>query len=74
MHGHVHERDIAKFVGVVGVSKQRFAKVFADLAFNNVKSGNDFNVADVIATQIDVHQAGHLFIVFGILIVIKALH
>ncbi len=42
MHGHVHERDIAKFVGVVGgVSKQRFAKVFADLAFNNVKSGND---------------------------------
>src|SRR6185312_894357 len=51
----------------------RLGEVFADLLLIDVEGGDEFDVADVVATQIDVHQAGDFLARVGVLVVVDAL-
>ena len=64
---------IGKFDGVVGVRPHRLAQILAYLAFYHVKRGRKFDVADMIATQIDVHEARYFIVIVGVAIVMNTL-
>src|SRR5574337_1166951 len=63
-----HLRHIRKAIGVVGGGIDSFAQVFANLVFVNIEGGDKFNVSDVIAAQIDVHQPRDKLVFAGIAI------
>ena len=67
--GHVGELD-----GVVGRGEDRLAQVLADLVGVDVEGGAELDVADVVAAEIDVHQAGDELVVRGVAVVLDALH
>ena len=67
--GHVGELD-----GVVLTAADGFAEIFADLFDVDIEGGGELDVADVIAAEIDVHQARHELVVRGILVILDALN
>ncbi len=67
--GHVRE-----LIGVVGIGKNGFGKVFADLGGDHVESGHELDIAHVVAAQVDVHQTGHAVGVFGVFVKLDALN
>ena len=52
--GHIGELD-----GVVLAAEDRLAQVAADLVGVDVERGRELDVGDVVAAEVDVHQAGH---------------
>ena len=66
-------RHLLEHVGVVGLGVDRLGEVLADLVLVDVERGHELDVADVVAAQVDVHQARHELIVRGVLVVVAAL-
>ncbi len=52
----------------------RLAHIETDLGGIDVEGGHDGNVADVIATQLDVHEARNPIVRVGLAVVLEALH
>ena len=61
-------RDLGELDRVVGVRPDRLGEVDADLALD-VERGDELDVADVVAAEVDVHQARDELIV-GVLVVL----
>ena len=51
-------RDVGELDRVVRVRPDRLGEVDADLALDDVERGGELDVRDVIAAEVDVHQAG----------------
>ena len=66
--GHVGELD-----RVVLARPDRLGEVLADLLGVDVEGGDELDVADVVAAEVDVHQAGHFLGRVGVLVVLDAL-
>ena len=66
--GHVGEPD-----RVVRLGEDRLGDVLADLVRVDVERGNHRDVADVVAAELDVHQAGDRLVRVGVLVVLEAL-
>ena len=67
----VQVRDIGELDGVVGVGIDRFGEVLADFVGVDVKGGGEFDVANVVAAKIDVHEAGNELVFRGILVILR---
>ena len=57
--GHVQVRDVGELDRVVLARPDRLGQVLADLVGVDVEGGGELDVADVVAAEVDVHQAGH---------------
>ena len=66
-------RDLLEDVGVVRLGVDRLGEVLADLVLVDVEGGHELDVADVVAAQVDVHQARDELVVLGVLVVVAAL-
>ncbi len=66
--GHLGELD-----RVVLARPDRLGEILADLLGVDVEGGDELDVADVVAAQVDVHQAGHFLGGVGVLVVLDAL-
>ena len=71
---YVHVRDFGEFNGVVGVCPDGFAQIFADFAFDNIESGRELNIANVVAAKVDVHQPRYFVVFIGIAVIMDTLH
>ena len=49
-------------------------EVLADLVGVDVEGGDELDVADVVAAEVDVHEAGDELVVGGVAVVVDALH
>ena len=67
-------RDLGELDRVVRMRPDRLGEVDADLALDDVECSDDFDVADVVAAEIDVHQAGDELVRLRVLVVGQALH
>ncbi len=76
-HPAVHGDAQLGYIGeLVGIARRRvycLAQVFADFVDVDVECGGEFNVANMIASETDVHEPGDKFIVLGIPVVMHAL-
>ena len=66
-------RDLLEDVRVVRLGVDRLGQVLADLVLVDVEGGDELDVADVVAAQVDVHQTWHELVVRGVLVVVAAL-
>ena len=73
MDGHVEIGHIGELDRVVGIGPHRLAQVFADLGGDDVERGRKLDVADVVAANGGVHEAGDFGVVGGVLIIMHAL-
>ena len=74
LYGHVQVGYVCKFDGVVRFGEDGFAEVFAYFFFPDIEGGREFDVADVVAAQVCVHQAGNKGIFACIFVVLDALY
>jgi hypothetical protein len=51
----------------------RVGEILADLALDDVERGGELHVPDVIAAEVDVHEAGDELVVRSVLVVLDAL-
>ena len=65
--------DVGELDRVVRVRPHRLGEVDADLALDDVERGDELDVADVVAAEVDVHQARDELVVGGVLVVRHAL-
>jgi hypothetical protein len=72
--GHVQLGHVGKAVGVIGVGVDGLAQVLAHLALYHVEGRGEFDIPDVIAAQIGVHQAGNEDAIRRIAVELNALH
>ena len=56
-----------------GFVVDRLGQVLADLVLVDVEGGHELDVADVVAAELDVHQARDEVVVLGVLVVVAAL-
>ena len=68
-----HRRDVGELDRVVLARPDRLGEVLADLLGVDVEGGDELDVADVVAAEVDVHQARHLLGRVGVLVVLDAL-
>ena len=66
--------DVAEFFAAVRFNPNGFREVFANLVFVNFKSGDEADVADVVAAIIHVHESWHGFVFFSILVILCSLN
>jgi hypothetical protein len=66
--GHASELD-----RVVLPREDRVGEILADLLLVDIDRGDELDVLDVIAAEIDVHQAGDDLVGRGVLVVLDAL-
>ena len=66
-------RHLGELHRVVLAGPDRFAEVLADLRRVDVEGGREFDVADVVAAEVDVHQARDLLGGVGVAVVVDAL-
>ncbi len=67
-------RDLAGEVErVVLAGEDRLGEVLADLLGVDVERGRELDVADVVAAEVDVHEAGDRLGRIGVLVVLDAL-
>ena len=59
---------------VVLAGEDRLREVLADLVGVDVEGGAELDVADVVAAEVDVHEAGHGLARIGVAVVLHALH
>ena len=60
-------------VRVVRLGVDRLGQVLADLVLVDVEGGDELDVADVVAAEVDVHQPRDEVVVVGVLVVVAAL-
>ena len=65
--------DLLEDVGVVRLRVDRLGQVLADLVLVDVEGGDELDVLDVIAAEVDVHQARDEVVLLGVLVVVAAL-
>jgi hypothetical protein len=65
--------DVGELDRVVLTRPDRLREVFADLLLIDVEGGDELDVADVVAAQFDVHQAGNFVGRIGVFVVLDAL-
>jgi hypothetical protein len=65
--------DVGELDRVVRLRPDRGAEVLADLGHVHVECGGEFDVADVIPAEIDVHEPGDELARVGVLVVLDAL-
>src|SRR4029079_4620256 len=65
--------DLLEDERVVRLLVDRLAEVLADLVLVDVEGGHELDVADVVAAEVDVHQARDELVVLRVLVVIAAL-
>ena len=73
-HGHAEVGHVGEPHRVVVAGEDGLADVEADLGGVDVERGDDLDVADVVAAEDDVHEAGHGLVGVGVLVVLEALH
>jgi hypothetical protein len=56
---HAELRNFAELEGVVLSGPDRLREVLSDLRHVDVESGREDHVADVVATEVHVHEPGH---------------
>ena len=66
-------RHLGELDRVVLARPDRLGEVLADLLGVDVEGGDELDVADVVAAEVDVHQAGHFLGGVGVLVVLDAL-
>ena len=66
-------RDVGELVRVVGLGPDRLGEVLPDLGGRDVESGRELDVPDVVAAEVDVHQAGDELVLGRVLVVLDAL-
>ena len=71
--GDARLRHVGEVDRVVRVRPHRVGEVLADLVRGHVERGRELDVADVVAAQVHVHQAGHELVVRRVLVVLHAL-
>src|SRR6185436_7564269 len=71
---HVEVRHVGELDRVVLAGPDRLGEVLADLLLVDVEGGRELHVADVVAAEVDVHEAGHSAVRVGVLVVLDALH
>ena len=71
--GDADVRHVGELDRVVLPRPDRLGEVFADLLLVDVEGGDEFDVADVVAAEFDVHQAGDFLGRVGVLVVLDAL-
>jgi hypothetical protein len=67
-------RHLGELHRVVLAGEDRLGQVLAHLVGVDVEGGGELDVAHVVATEIDVHQARHLLGGIGVLVELDALH
>ena len=65
--------DVGELDRVVLARPDRLGEVLADLLGVDVEGGDELDVADVVAAEVDVHQARDLLVGIGVLVVLDAL-
>ena len=73
LDGHAGRPDLVERVGVVRLGVDRLGEVLADLVLVDVEGRDEVDVADVVAAQIDVHQARDEVVGVRVLVVVAAL-
>ena len=66
-------RHLLEDVGVVRLGVDRLGQVLADLVLVDVEGGHELDVADVVAAELDVHEARDEVVLLGVLVVVAAL-
>ena len=66
-------RHVGELDRVVRVRPDRVGEVLADLVGGDVERGRELDVGDVVAAEVDVHQAGDELVVRRVLVVLHAL-
>ena len=65
--------DVGELDRVVRVRPDRVGEILADLVLRHVERGGELDVADVVAAEVDVHEAGDELVVRRVLVVLDAL-
>ncbi|MBA7582593.1 hypothetical protein ES708_24525 [subsurface metagenome] len=65
---------LTKLEGVVGWGKNSLGYILANLVLINIKGSHEIDITDMIPAEINVHQPGNKFVIFGFLIVVNALN
>ena len=73
VHGHVEVRHVGELDRVVLARPDRLGEVLADLVGVDVERGGELDVADVVAAEVDVHEARDGLVGIGVLVVLDAL-
>lgn len=72
--GDAEEGDVGEFVGVVGLGEDGLGEVEADLVLVDIEGGDEVEVADAVAAEDGVHDAGDVVAVLGVLVELDALN
>ena len=72
-HGDARLRHVGELDRVVRVRPDRLGQLLADLVLGDVEGRGELDVADVIAAEIDVHEAGDELVGGRVLVVLDAL-
>ena len=72
--GDVELRHVGELDRVVLARPDRLGEVLADLLGVDVESRRELDVADVVAAEVDVHEARDVLVGVGVLVVLDALH
>ncbi len=67
-------RHVGELDRVVRLGPDRLAEVLADLRRVDVERAGELDVADVVAAEVDVHEARDGLVGVGVLVVLDALH
>jgi hypothetical protein len=73
VHGHVEVRNVGELDRVVLTGPDRLGEVLVDFVGVDVEGGRELDVADVVATQVDVHEARDRLGGVGVAVVLDAL-
>src|SRR5665648_1661 len=73
MHFDAHLGYVGELHRVVHAAEYRLGEVLPDLVPIHVEGRGEFDIGDVIAPEIHVHQSGHEFIVGRVLVELHAL-
>jgi hypothetical protein len=65
--------DFGEFYGAVRRGEDGLAEVFADFVFVDFEGCYEVDVADVVAAEVYVHQAGHGGVFGGVFVVLGSL-
>src|SRR5207253_1586512 len=73
LHEHTEVADVGELDRVVEAGEDGLAEVEADLGGVDVEGGDELDVAHVVATELDVHEAGHVVVGGGVAVELDAL-
>ena len=69
LDGDTQGGDVSELDRIVHAAVDRLAQVAADLGAVDVERGDEVDLADVVAAQYDVHEAGHVVARFRVLVI-----